>query len=66
MDGERKWVIWSRREGSWEAPNEKVKIEIAEILITEKGSDKSEKDKRLTKCVFKVLHAQHTQSHTTS
>ena len=38
MDGERKGVIWSRREEFWEALDEKFKIEKAKILIIVQGS----------------------------
>jgi len=31
MDDELKGMIWSKRRGSWDTPNEKIKIEKTEI-----------------------------------
>ena len=55
----KKW-FGAQEKGSYESPNEKIKIERAGIWL--KNRDMPEKDKRLTKRVFKTFLTHHTKS----
>jgi hypothetical protein len=65
MDDKHKWVIFSRKKGSMETPNEKIRIEKAEIWLYKK-TEMSQRQINNLLNVFWKFHALITPSQATS